>query len=1403
MKCLCCVRPQTYHCKIVLLDEQELLQEIQDTTQGQEILDTVFRHLNLLETSYFGLRYLDASNQTHWLDATKRIVKQLKGKDSLTLYFGVKFYAVDPCKLLEEITRYQFFLQVKQDILQGRLPVSFELGAELGAHVVQSELGDYDPRRHSPGYVSEFRFTSHQSAALESRVAELHRELSGQEPNTAELNYLDRVKSLPLYGVDLHPVLGEDSIEYFLGLTPAGIVVLRNKVKVASYLWPKITKIYSKGKYFMIRVCDKTDEENTYGFETPSRPACKHLYKCCVDHHGFFRLVQNAPNPPPDIISSRFSSGRGDKFPGSGGGGGGGPNGGRHSPFSRNPPSFTRTPSKRYQRRLADNNGTNDEQQHSVAALSSREDGDGGGGFVRSTSRSGGLSSGFITGGSVYGVSSELKSVSVPQPVHSMGYHPTRSDSPRSTRSAPWIATSGTAGTTQHRGLFSQSPRSVRSAGVHTYRHSSRKKRSSSVESRSSNESKHCRRRRRSSRGKRGSDNESEHSRCSSSRHRRRNKHHHSRSRGGGGDKGDAGSEREHRSRIKTSTSEKQIYELVDSESQWKQVQLRRASIQQAAIVRPKSGYMNSGLETESEYSYHHTHSRRKQHRKHSSRSRSPSECASGGSKPSTRFPPELAQALEFSLVDTEGMSAAQLRSIPYTEVKTSSRVKLSPVSGRKHHSHSSRHSSRSKSSDKEPLPPSSASVMSEPGLSSSGPPSLPPPSQLIVGPIGERESPPPPYSRDSSSSRSSLNLKQTGGGGGECGPSGVNEPQAQVQRTQPVRSSARSNTRHCSSALYSHPNTLLGNNQHSQSPWSDTQQSYVLSRRPSDHTLSSSSNSGRSSLRLSHSSSAQQFPTSSRPSSQAHPPPPPHSSNQHRDSSSYNWQNSEIRGVGLAQYLPMGGSVNPPSQQQRQIYNRHESISSDNLLEATKSDRYRLIDSSSSNRNSSMSSDNLLSNSTYVDEESRQCNELIDFEQRVIGQGSDFRKSNQQDQNFDRYPVSNAQDSYRSHQQSVCDNDNLALENRLQNIHLNANIIGSSNNRLVENRFESFDTRSSNENRFVDNRDMTNARLGSLDTPNNRLVDNRFGSIDARSSNVKVESGVLKRYTNTPSGGVIPWPGVNQVGYQGTNHSAGFVTNSGGSTNQNGSSSIRGAYQESQQPTGNSNPSMESGPNMPHQTIGPGERLGFQMDTSTNINSTGGVVGLGQELMNTLSDASTTWDGLPITQYNHQKSINLNSVANNNHLNMNSVASTSNVCASNGWADESHLSSTNISGISGIVPFSRSNQHRDSMNNNSTAVPGPLYYASHDQTTSPSPLVPRKDSSCNSSSNRNPLESTTPSSASVVTSSKKCPLDGSSSSSSAGAGGSLKKSKPSASPSLEYILSPIINSTSYYQKSS
>ncbi|XP_067211159.1 band 4.1-like protein 4 isoform X3 [Linepithema humile] len=483
-------RPRLLHCKVILLDEHELLQDVLSSNLGQELLDRVFKHLNLLETSYFGLRYLDHGNQTQWLDQSKKLGKQLKihkgdpGSDVHTLYFGVKFYAADPCKLIEEITRYQFFLQIKQDILQGRLPVSFDLAAELGAYVVQSELGDYDPRRHSPGYVTEFRFLANQTTELENRIVEIHKTLIGQLPSAAELNYLDKVKWLEMYGVDLHPVLGEDSVEYFLGLTPSGIILLRNKTKVGNYYWPRINKIYYKGRYFMLRVSEKNSEERTHGFETPSKGACRHLWKCCLEHQAFFRLM--ATGPPPLSPYSRFHSYSPPSTLE------------KHMAIRRNPPPFQRTPSRRAQRRVV-------EGQEMV------------GSFVETP----------VT------VISNPGSNPCSGNVLCNAQRQVNNSSPRSIRSAPWTQI-------QPRGLYtSSSPRSVRSAGTAPALLSRLQRRSSSVESQSSGDS-HSRggHRRRSHshshrRHSRHSDCESELSRGSDTRsgHRKhRRKHRNSRS---------------------------------------------------------------------------------------------------------------------------------------------------------------------------------------------------------------------------------------------------------------------------------------------------------------------------------------------------------------------------------------------------------------------------------------------------------------------------------------------------------------------------------------------------------------------------------------------------------------------------------------------------------------------------------------------------------------------------------------------------------------------------------------------------------------------------------------------------------------------------------------------------------
>lgn len=72
-----------------------------------------------------------------------------------------------------------------------------------------AELGDYESKSHNPGYVSDFRFISAQTEEFESDVEAAHASMTGMGivPATAEMTYLEKVKWLDMYGVDLHPVI--------------------------------------------------------------------------------------------------------------------------------------------------------------------------------------------------------------------------------------------------------------------------------------------------------------------------------------------------------------------------------------------------------------------------------------------------------------------------------------------------------------------------------------------------------------------------------------------------------------------------------------------------------------------------------------------------------------------------------------------------------------------------------------------------------------------------------------------------------------------------------------------------------------------------------------------------------------------------------------------------------------------------------------------------------------------------------------------------------------------------------------------------------------------------------------------------------------------------------------------
>ncbi|XP_076847534.1 band 4.1-like protein 3b isoform X2 [Brachyhypopomus gauderio] len=300
-------------CRVTLLDGSDYTCTVEKKAKGQVVFDKVCDHLNLLEKDYFGLTYRDAENQKNWMDPAKELKKQIRA-GPWNFGFNVKFYPPDPAQLCEDITRYYLCLQLRNDVVSGRLPCSFATHSLLGSLVAQSELGDQEPGELSADYVSELRLAPNQTKELEEKVMDLHRNYKGMTPAEAEMLFLENAKKLSMYGVDLHhaKLVGklserlaaakeEDSegVEIMLGVCASGLLIYRDRLRINRFAWPKILKISYKRNNFYIKIRPGELEqfESTIGFKLPNHKAAKRLWKVCVEHHTFFRLV--SPEAPP------------------------------------------------------------------------------------------------------------------------------------------------------------------------------------------------------------------------------------------------------------------------------------------------------------------------------------------------------------------------------------------------------------------------------------------------------------------------------------------------------------------------------------------------------------------------------------------------------------------------------------------------------------------------------------------------------------------------------------------------------------------------------------------------------------------------------------------------------------------------------------------------------------------------------------------------------------------------------------------------------------------------------------------------------------------------------------------------------------------------------------------------
>ncbi|KAG7256206.1 hypothetical protein CRUP_013309, partial [Coryphaenoides rupestris] len=217
-------------CRVSLLDGTDVSVDLPKKAKGEELFEQIMYHLDIVEKDYFGLRFMDSAQVPLKQDI-------LSGKLECEFNTAVALAAFS---------------------LQGRLECEFNTAVALAAFSLQAEMGDCDPAEHGLELVSEFRFSPEQMEDMELAIYNTWNECRGQMPAQAEINYLNKAKWLEMYGVDMHMVKARDGNEYSLGLTPTGVL----------------------GK----------EQEHTFVFRMDHPKACKHLWKCAVEHHAFFRL---------------------------------------------------------------------------------------------------------------------------------------------------------------------------------------------------------------------------------------------------------------------------------------------------------------------------------------------------------------------------------------------------------------------------------------------------------------------------------------------------------------------------------------------------------------------------------------------------------------------------------------------------------------------------------------------------------------------------------------------------------------------------------------------------------------------------------------------------------------------------------------------------------------------------------------------------------------------------------------------------------------------------------------------------------------------------------------------------------------------------------------------------------
>ncbi|XP_005161523.1 tyrosine-protein phosphatase non-receptor type 13 isoform X5 [Danio rerio] len=322
---------------VVLLNGQKLELCCDVKAVCKDVLDMVVAHIGLVEHHLFSLAYLkddefyfvesDAKLSKVAPDGWKDDPKKKKTDVIFNLFLRIKFFQDDVSLIQHTMTKHQYYLQLRKDILEERVRCDLENAMILASLALQAEFGDYQTELHGKTY---FR-TEHYLPApvldkidqttIKEELPKLHSSYYNASEQEAELEFLKVCQRLPEYGVHFHRVLPEKRslTGIMLGIYSKGVLIFEvlngNRTPVLRFPWRDTKKISFTKK----KIClQNTSDGIKHLFQTDSQKTCQYLLQLCSAQYKFHlhmkarqnnQELQELENSP--LSSLQYSDGMG------------------------------------------------------------------------------------------------------------------------------------------------------------------------------------------------------------------------------------------------------------------------------------------------------------------------------------------------------------------------------------------------------------------------------------------------------------------------------------------------------------------------------------------------------------------------------------------------------------------------------------------------------------------------------------------------------------------------------------------------------------------------------------------------------------------------------------------------------------------------------------------------------------------------------------------------------------------------------------------------------------------------------------------------------------------------------------------------------------------------------------